>query len=160
MVGKTAFQLVKHFRYSSLHCRIYKRMVFDCLWVMQLWCWKPFTSQEPVRNGSYWSSFQFVNFQGFSWSTDLIFYTVYEWLLYFSLCYIGPCYSETDLYQQFGTKANLVAKIWLPTLVTICNGLPKLVANMSSEIHHLVNTGLTVGSLVKWLPIKVVTPAN
>ena len=62
--------------------------------------------------------------------------------------------------QQSGTKPNLVAKIWLPTLVTICNRLPKLVANISSHIPHLVNTGLTVGSLVKWLPIKVATPAN
>ena len=39
-------------------------------------------------------------------------------------------------------------------------GLPKLVANISSKFHHLVNTGLAVGSLVKWLPIKVATPAN
>ena len=38
--------------------------------------------------------------------------------------------------KQSGTKPNLVAKIWLPTLVTICNGLPKLVANISSQIHH------------------------
>ena len=33
-------------------------------------------------------------------------------------------------------------------------GLPKLVANVSSQFHLLVNTGLTAGSLVKWLPIK------
>ena len=39
-------------------------------------------------------------------------------------------------------------------------GLPKLAANISSKFHHLVNTGLAVGSLVKWLPIKVATPAN
>ena len=51
-------------------------------------------------------------------------------------------------------------QIWLPTLVTICNGLPKLVAKISSHIDHMVNTGLAVGSLVKWLPIKVATPAN
>ena len=62
--------------------------------------------------------------------------------------------------KQSGTKPNLVAKIWLPTLVTICNGLPKLVDKISSHIDHLVNTGLDVGSLVKWLPIKVATPAN
>ena len=62
--------------------------------------------------------------------------------------------------KQSGTKPNLEAKIWLPTLVTICNGLPKLVANISSHTDHLVNTGLAVGSLVKWLPIKVATPAN
>ena len=57
-------------------------------------------------------------------------------------------------FNQSGTKPNLVGKIWLPTLVTICNGLPKLVANISSHIDHLVNTGLAVGSLVKWLPIS------
>ena len=62
--------------------------------------------------------------------------------------------------NQSGKKTNLLAKIWLPTLVTICNGLPKLVAKISFHIHHLVNTGLDVGSLVKWLPIKVATPAN
>ena len=50
--------------------------------------------------------------------------------------------------DQSGTKLNLVT-----TLVTICNGLPKLVANIGSHIHHLVNTGLTVGFLVKWLQI-------
>ena len=33
--------------------------------------------------------------------------------------------------------------------------LPNLVANISIQLHHLVNTGLAVGSLVKWLPIKV-----
>ena len=32
---------------------------------------------------------------------------------------------------------------------------PNLVANISSDFHHLVNTGLAVGSLVKRLPIKV-----
>ena len=31
----------------------------------------------------------------------------------------------------------------------------ELVANISSRFHHLVNTGLAVGSLDKWLPIKV-----
>ena len=61
---------------------------------------------------------------------------------------------------QSGTKPNLVAKIWLSTLETICNGRPKLVANISFEIHHLVNTGLSLGSLLKWLQIKVATLAN
>ena len=57
--------------------------------------------------------------------------------------------------NQSGTKPNLVAKIWPPNLVAICAWLPKLVANISSQFHRLVNTGLTVGSLGKWLPIKV-----
>ena len=35
------------------------------------------------------------------------------------------------------------------------HGLPKLVANISYHFHHLVNTGLAVGSFGKWLPIKV-----
>ena len=51
-------------------------------------------------------------------------------------------------------------KSWLPTLVTFGHRLPKLVANISSDFHHLVNTGLTVGSLVKWLPIKVANPSK
>ena len=60
--------------------------------------------------------------------------------------------------EQSGTKPNLLKKIWPPTLLTICAGLPKLVANVSSGFHHLVNTGLTVGSFVKWLPIMVYGP--
>ena len=59
------------------------------------------------------------------------------------------------MYEQSGTKQNLVAKIWPPNLVTICAWLPKLVANVSSNFHHLVNTGLAVGSFFKWLPITV-----
>ena len=46
------------------------------------------------------------------------------------------------------------------TLVTVWRRLPKLVANISSEFHHLVNTELAVGSLVKWLPIKVAHPCK
>ena len=57
--------------------------------------------------------------------------------------------------KQSGTKPNLVAKIWPPNLVTICAWLPKLVANVSSQFHRLINTGLAVGSLDKWLPINV-----
>ena len=57
--------------------------------------------------------------------------------------------------DQSGTKPNLVAKIWQPNLVTICAWLPKLVANVSSNFQHLVNTGLAVGSFFKWLPITV-----
>ena len=71
-----------------------------------------------------------------------------------------PAVLSRTWHKQSGTKPNLVAKTWPPTLVTICNGLPKLVANISSHNDHLVNTGLDVGSLVKWLPIKVATPAN
>ena len=52
-------------------------------------------------------------------------------------------------------QCNDVSKIWPPTLVTIYAWLPKLVANVSSKFHHLVNTGLAVGFFVKWLPIMV-----
>ena len=48
--------------------------------------------------------------------------------------------------DQSGTKPNSVAKILPPNLVTIWPWLPKLVANVSSNFHHLVNTGLAVGS--------------
>ena len=34
----------------------------------------------------------------------------------------------------------------------------RLAANISSQFHHLITTGLPVGSLVKWLPIKVANP--
>ena len=49
---------------------------------------------------------------------------------------------EMSILDQSGTKPNLVAKMWPPNLVTICAWLPKLVANVSSNFHHLVNTGL------------------
>ena len=62
------------------------------------------------------------------------------------------CYVQ---HIQSGTKPNLVAKIWPPNLVTICALLPKLVANVSSNFHRLVNTGLAIGSFFKWLPITV-----
>ena len=61
---------------------------------------------------------------------------------------------KTVILKQSGTKPNLVAKIWLPKLVTSGHRLPKLVANISSQFHHLVNTRLAV-SLVKWLPTEV-----
>ena len=51
---------------------------------------------------------------------------------------------------KFGSQ-----KFWLQKLVTSGHRLPKLVANINSDFHHLVNTGLVVDSLVKWLPIKV-----
>ena len=51
-------------------------------------------------------------------------------------------------FQQSGKKqTNLVAKI--------CGWLPKLVATVSSEFQDLVNTGLAVGFLVKWLLMMV-----
>ena len=61
--------------------------------------------------------------------------------------------------NQSGTKPNLVVKIMATNfgnrLWHFVHRLPNLVANTSSHFHHLVNTGLAVGSLVKWLPIKV-----
>ena len=56
--------------------------------------------------------------------------------------YHWSCHPGNDL----APKRNLVSKIWLPTLVNICNGLPNLVVNISSQIHQLVNTGLAVGT--------------
>ena len=50
---------------------------------------------------------------------------------------------------KFGIQ-NFGSQPWWPFV----HRLPKLVANISSQFHHLVNTGLAVGSLVKWLPIK------
>ena len=65
-------------------------------------------------------------------------------------------WSQVDTHNlQSGTKPNLVAKMWPLTLGTICAWLPKLIADVISQFHHSVNTGLNVGSLVKWLPIMV-----
>ena len=52
-------------------------------------------------------------------------------------------------------KTKFGSKIWPPNLVTICAWLPKLVVNVSCQFQHLVNTGLAVGFLVKWLAIMV-----
>ena len=49
--------------------------------------------------------------------------------------------------EQSGTKPNLVAKIWPPTLVTICAWLSKLVANVSSQFHHLGDNGAAIWQL-------------
>ena len=62
---------------------------------------------------------------------------------------------KNTAHKQSGTKPNLLAKICPPNLVTICAWLPKLVANVSSNFHRLVNTGLAIGSFFKWLPITV-----
>ena len=56
-------------------------------------------------------------------------------------------------HQQSGTKPNLVAKILATKIGNFGHKLPKLVANIRSDFHHLVNTMLAAGSLVKWLPI-------
>ena len=61
------------------------------------------------------------------------------------------CVTQPQWVKQSGTKPNLVAKIWPPNLVTICAWLPKLVANINSQFQHLVNMGLDLGILVKWL---------
>ena len=51
------------------------------------------------------------------------------------------------------TKPNLVAKI-LATYFGdhVCIGYQN---NINAQFHHLVNTGLNVDSLVKWLPNRV-----
>ena len=78
---------------------------------------------------------------------------IWKVLIHPSELYIAPqWYSH---HYQSGIKPNLVAKIWPPNLVTICAWLPKLVADVSSNFHHLVNTGLAIGSFFKWLPITV-----
>ena len=46
---------------------------------------------------------------------------------------------------------NLDNQQWWPFV----HGLPKLIANISSQFQHLVNTVLAVSSLLKWIPIKV-----
>ena len=68
---------------------------------------------------------------------------------------IGLSYDKLKELKQSGTKPNLAAKIWPPNLITICAWLPKLVVSVSTKLHHLVNTGLTVGSLARWLPLMV-----
>ena len=94
--------------------------------------------------------------------TELYIPPLLQQSLYVISYYNGPCYNRilystiaTAIFIQSGTKPNLVAKIWPPNLVTICAWLPKVVASVSSNFHHLVNTRLAVGSFFKWLPIMV-----
>ena len=64
--------------------------------------------------------------------------------------------SDFDKYHyKSGTKPNLVPKILATKFGGRLCRLPKLVAKISSKFQHLVNTGLDVGSLIKWLPFKV-----
>ena len=68
--------------------------------------------------------------------------------------FCGDCIS--DIYQFKSLNSLVQSQIWWPpNLVTICAWLPKLVANVSYQFQHLVNTRLGVGFLVKWLPIMV-----
>ena len=69
--------------------------------------------------------------------------------------------------QNWKLKHDTCTKCWLinhlsawSKLVTFGHRLQKLVANISSQFYHLVNTGLAVGYLVKWLPIKVANPSK
>ena len=57
--------------------------------------------------------------------------------------------------KQSGTKPNLVAKILATKFGGHLCKLPKVVAKINSKFQHLVNTGLDVGSLIKWLPLEV-----
>ena len=57
----------------------------------------------------------------------------------------------TVWYRTKFVSQNVGYQIWW----LFVHQFSKLVANISSQFHHLVNTGLTVGSLVKWLSIKV-----
>ena len=61
---------------------------------------------------------------------------------------------SAEVSQKSDTKPKLVAKILVTNFGNhLCIAmLPKSVANVNSQFHHLVNTGLAVGSLVKWLP--------
>ena len=76
---------------------------------------------------------------------QVYFFELMLWIYVLSTSWENDLDDKITLVQQSGTKPNLVAKIWLP----------KLVANVSSNFHHLVNTGLAVGSFFKWLPITV-----
>ena len=73
---------------------------------------------------------------------------------------VARVYVVPGLTNQAGTKPNLVAKILATKIGNLGHRPPKLVANNSSHFHHLVNTGLAVASLVKWLPIKVANPSK
>ena len=53
------------------------------------------------------------------------------------------------------TNANLSPKFGYQQWCPFVHELPKLVTNISSQFHRLVNTMLAVGSLVKCIPIKV-----
>ena len=114
----------------------------DCQWTLLM------TSQYWISYGNDLVPSGTSHYLSQSWPRSMSPYgaTRPQW---FKLCSLY-CYHD-----QSGTKPNLVAKIWPPTLVTIYAWLPKLVDNVSSKFHHLVNTWLAVGSLFKWLPITV-----
>ena len=59
------------------------------------------------------------------------------WKIYWTV------WSKTK-FTDFGDRLCIGYQNWYP-----------LAANVSSQFHHMANTGTAVGSLVKWLPIKV-----
>ena len=77
------------------------------------------------------------------------------WISGLPIAKCDPLHGRAIQHDHSGTKPNLVAKFWLPKLVTTGQRLPKLVTNISSQFHRLVNTGLAVGPLVEWLQTKV-----
>ena len=86
--------------------------------------------------------------------------------IYYTLIGVCPCYAlQPTIFHRFCSSVWYKPKFgsqkfWLATLVTFGHRLQKLVAKISSDLHHLVNTGLAVGSLVKWLPIEVANPSE
>ena len=66
------------------------------------------------------------------------------------------CFACVFSYQAVIIDISIISEyefIWI-----IVHRLPKLVANISFQFHHLVNTGLDVGFFVKCLAINVAKP--
>ena len=92
------------------------------------WLGRTFSYQPTSEGGSHVEFFFF-------------FFYVCQFF-YFRL--LDPLYhldfSTDDDLDQSGTKSNMVAIIWPPTLVTICAWLPTLVAKVSSHFTCKLDT--------------------
>ena len=111
---------------------------------------------RPREHEPYWLWGIYVNFLGFCGTLKI----------YYTLIGVCPCYAlQPTIFHRFCSSVWYKTKFgsqnfWLTTLVTFGHRLQKLVTNISSDLHDLVNTGLAVGSLVKWLPIEVANPSE
>ena len=100
------------------------------------------------KQGQHWDDA--VSLNPSPWKINITRYCTQHYIYYSRTeisCELTKWYSAYWFHpHQSGTK---------PTLVSICAWQPKLIANDSSQFHHLVNTGLAVLSFDKWLPIMV-----
>ena len=84
-----------------------------------------------------------------------------NFILYSHILFCTHCLGITVIYFRVVSRISSLVKEWSSQNFghqkcwPFVHGLPKLVANISYQFQHLVNTVLAVVSLVKWIPLKI-----